>query len=84
MKDSMVPERKKPTVPAPGKKQSLLERKKSAAKTGMTLSLGALVVTGLMQGRGARTLHIWSGMALVGFSVWHHRLYQPAPRGNKG
>ncbi|MGD8387084.1 MAG: hypothetical protein PVG49_08075 [Desulfobacteraceae bacterium] len=65
-------------------KQSAMERKRSVAKAGMTLSLGALIVTGLMQGRGARTLHIWSGVSLVGFSIWHHRLYQPAPRGNKG
>jgi hypothetical protein len=60
-----------------------LDRKKSAAKLGMTLSLGALVATGLMQGRGARTLHIWSGIALVGFSFWHHSLYQSPSREHK-
>jgi hypothetical protein len=60
-----------------------LERKKTAAKTGMTLSLGVLVVTGLMRDRRARTLHVWSGVALVGFSAWHHRLYRPALRKGK-
>lgn len=56
------------------------QQKKSAAKTGMVLSLGALVATGLMRGRGARVLHTWSGMALIGFSAWHYNLYQPANR----
>ena len=53
---------------------------KAIAKTGMTLSLGALVATGMMRGSGARKLHIVSGIALVGFSFWHHHLYQPAPK----
>ena len=61
-------------------RRASLERKRSAAKVGMTLSMGALIATGLMRGRGARTLHIWSGVALLGLSVWHHRLYGPAAR----
>lgn len=60
--------------------RSETERKREAAKIGMTLSLGAVVATGLMKGRGARTLHILSGMALIGFSLWHHNLYQPSGR----
>ena len=58
-------------------KKAELDKKKSAAKNGMTLSLGALVGTGLMRGGGARVLHIWSGVALIGFSFWHHKLCQP-------
>lgn len=46
----------------------------------MTVSLGASLVTGLMRGRRARVLHIWSGVALIGFSLWHHSLYQPPVR----
>jgi hypothetical protein len=61
-----------------------LDKKKSVAKIGMTLSMGALVGTGLMRGRGARTLHIWSGLALIGFSYWHHKLYQPSRRKIEG
>jgi hypothetical protein len=57
-----------------------MESKRNMAKLGMSVSLGSLVVTGLMRGRGARTIHIWSGLALVGFSVWHHTLYQPVHR----
>ncbi|MBN2232619.1 MAG: hypothetical protein JW781_07355 [Deltaproteobacteria bacterium] len=45
------------------------------AKTGMTASLAALVLTGMHPGRGNRTAHTWAGIALVGFSVWHHNLY---------
>jgi hypothetical protein len=65
---------KKPVI---SNRRARMDEKKSVAKVGMTLSLGALVITGLMQGRGAKILHIWSGVALVGFSVWHHCLYQP-------
>ncbi len=57
-----------------------IDSRKSAAKIGMSLSMGALAATGLMRGRGAKTLHIWSGMALVGFAFWHYHLYQPGAR----
>jgi hypothetical protein len=66
-----------------GERRRRMGGEKSAAKVGMTLSMGALIVTGLMRGRGARTLHIWSGVALVGFSLWHHSLYRPQGRKNK-
>ena len=65
------------------KNKSELEKKKSTAKTGITLSLGVLIATGCMKGRGAKIFHIWSGIALVGFSFWHHDLYQPKTRGKK-
>lgn len=56
---------------------------RALAKWGMAASMGALLVTGLMgprKGPGRRdlrNLHLWSGMALVGFSLWHYSLYQP-------
>ncbi len=66
-----------------GERRHLLDRrrtlhdKKKAAKLGMTVSMGALVATGMMRGRSTKTLHFYSGIALLGFSFWHHRLYQP-------
>lgn len=53
-----------------------LQEKRSAAKTGMLCSMGALAITGFMRGRGAKTLHLWSALALIGFSCWHHHLYR--------
>jgi hypothetical protein len=58
-------------------------KKKQVAKTGMTISLAALIATSLMKGRGTKILHIWSGIALIGFSVWHHQLYHPSTDKNK-
>lgn len=46
------------------------------AKIGMAACMGTLLVTGFM-GREASRLHIGSGLALIGFSYWHYRLYQP-------
>ncbi len=49
-------------------------------KTGMAVSMGLLVWTGMGKGRRSRpgrTLHTWAGIALIGFSVWHYHLYQP-------
>ena len=48
--------------------------KRKVAKIGMMTSLGSLVLTGLMHFKGHKSLHTWSGIALVGFSFWHHRL----------
>ena len=46
------------------------------AKIGMVASMGVLVATGFM-GRKGRNLHIGAGLALIGCSYWHYRLYQP-------
>lgn len=46
------------------------------AKVGMAASMGMLVLTGFLQGDSARKWHIASGVALIGFSWWHHSLYQ--------
>ena len=46
-------------------------------KVGMIGSLGALIVSGLMHFKGAKSLHVWSGFALVGFSMWHHMQNRP-------
>ncbi|GEM_PF-1012980 len=90
MQEKVALEKKKPVINARRgerrvsmERRSRMEEKKTVAKIGMSLSMGTLIATGLMRGRGAKTLHIWSGMALVGFSVWHYNLYQPATRRNK-
>ena len=60
-----------------------VEDKRKYAKTGMTVSMGVLAVTGFMQGKGPKALHIWSGAALIGFSMWHHMLYRPKAKNQK-
>ncbi len=52
----------------------MVKNKRKAAKMGMTISLGSLVLSGLIHFKGHKNLHIWSGIALLGFSFWHHRL----------
>ncbi|CAN2049326.1 DUF4405 domain-containing protein [Candidatus Magnetomoraceae bacterium gMMP-1] len=62
---------------------------RSITKTGMTISLAGLVLSGIgINGsKGCRcqssTLHTWSGVALVGFSVWHYNTYQKSPKQTK-
>jgi hypothetical protein len=51
----------------------------------MTASLGVLAATGIMEGLGSRstavkTLHVVSGFALIGFSLWHYSLYSSKNR----
>lgn len=51
--------------------------KRTLAKAGMAASLGTLVATGLMgTNKTLKRVHLWSGMALVGFSCWHYSLYR--------
>lgn len=55
-----------------------LETKKEVAKIGMTASLVAVVGTSFaMKSKTMTNLHIGAGVALIGFSLWHHLLYQP-------
>lgn len=64
----------------------VLRNKKTLAKTGMAVALGALVATGLMntdRKPAARRVHLLSGAALVGFSLWHVSLYNKT-RGRSG
>lgn len=56
-----------------------LETKKEVAKIGMTASLAIVVGSSFaMKSKAMTNLHIGAGAALVGFSLWHHLLYQPA------
>jgi hypothetical protein len=55
-----------------------LETKKEVAKIGMAVSLAVVTATSIyMKNRVMKNLHIGAGFALIGFSVWHHTLYQP-------
>ena len=55
-----------------------LDTKKEVAKIGMATSLAIVTATSVyMKNRPMKNLHIGAGFALIGFSVWHHMLYQP-------
>lgn len=53
-----------------------IEFQRSAAKIAMGTSLALLAITALnLKNRQAVKLHTVSGVALIGFSVWHASLY---------
>ena len=65
-------------------------KKRELAKVGTAVSLGTLLATGFMErmggqsGQAVRNVHLFSGLALVGFSYWHWSLYQRGDaRGNR-
>ncbi len=54
-----------------------LEVQKEIAKVGMTVSMGLTVATAFkMKSKNMKNLHVTAGVALVGFSLWHHMMYQ--------
>lgn len=58
-----------------------LDTKKEIAKIGMTATMGITVATSFyMKNKLMKRLHVVAGAALVGFSYWHHTLYQPAKK----
>ncbi len=59
-----------------------IELRKEVAKIGMTVSLGVAVFSApfLKRNRTAKNLHTGAGLALTGFALWHHLLYQPERR----
>ena len=58
-----------------------LDTKKEAAKIGMTASMAIVIGTSFgMKSKVMKNLHIGAGVALVGFSLWHHMLYQPSKK----
>ncbi len=53
-----------------------LEKKREYAKMGMGVSLALTAGTALFMKSGASSkLHTLSGIALIGFSLWHYSLY---------
>lgn len=78
-KQNMIKKEKKETFPTLD-----LDTKKEIAKIGMTASMGITVATSLyMKNKFMKNLHIGAGVALVGFSFWHHMLYQPEEKKTK-
>ncbi|PIE56756.1 MAG: hypothetical protein CSA34_01965 [Desulfobulbus propionicus] len=61
-------------------KKTDLETRKELAKIAMTAALGVTVLTAplLKRNKLAKNIHTGAGVLLVGFSLWHHYLYQPA------
>ncbi len=61
-----------------------LETKREIAKVAMAASLGVTVVSALFlkKDRTMKQIHTGAGVALAGFSLWHHFLYQPAKKSN--
>jgi hypothetical protein len=58
-----------------------LDTQKEIAKIGMTATMGITVATSFyMKNKFMKNLHIGAGVALVGFSFWHHMLYEPKKR----
>ena len=53
-----------------------IKTKRDIAKYGMAVSMGTLLITGFMKGKGSTALHVGSGLTLIGFSYWHYSLYQ--------
>lgn len=68
-----------PETPAPAKTLcSPLAKKRKLAKDAMWVSLAVLTATAFTGAhkRGvSRSLHIASGAALIGLTLWHHSLY---------
>ena len=53
---------------------------KEFAKTGMIVSLMvSMGTTFFLDNKKVKYLHIASGVALLGFSFWHHTLYKKEP-----
>jgi hypothetical protein len=62
--------------------RSLLDRKtqRTLAKTGVLVALGVLVWSGMQRPRRRyMPLHTWTGVALIGLTLWHWSLYLPRP-----
>ncbi|XOB63020.1 hypothetical protein ACMC56_04245 [Campylobacterota bacterium DY0563] len=77
-KQETIIEEKKPLLP---RIDIDLDTKKEIAKIGMTASMGITVATSMyMKNKFMKRLHVVAGVALVGFSYWHHTLYQPAKK----
>lgn len=52
-----------------------LDKQRELAKLGMAASLGGLVLTAALGTSRNRPWHLASGVALLGFSLWHQGLY---------
>jgi hypothetical protein len=73
----------RPTADAPQRDAGPLidiKTQRTLAKAGVLVALGVLVWTGMQRPRRRyMPLHTWTGMALIGFTLWHWSLYLPRP-----
>ncbi len=61
-----------------------LDTKRELAKIGMTASMGITVVSGFyMKNKFMKNIHVAAGVALVGFCIWHHTLYNKPKKKSK-
>jgi hypothetical protein len=57
-----------------------IKTQRTLAKAGVLVALGVLVWTGMQRPRRRyMPLHTWTGIALIGFTLWHWSLYIPRP-----
>jgi hypothetical protein len=55
-----------------------IKAQQTLAKVGVLAALGVLVWTGMQRPRRRyMPLHTWTGMALIGLTLWHWSLYLP-------
>lgn len=71
-----------PDAPKPREARPLVEMKtqRTLAKAGVLVALGVLVWSGMQRPRRRyMKLHSLTGIALIGFTLWHWSLYMPRP-----
>ncbi len=82
--DSQAQTRMYPSAAEPAARVAgpLIEQRtqRSLAKAGVLVALGVLVWSGMQRPRRRyMRLHSWTGIALIGFTLWHWSLYMPRP-----
>jgi hypothetical protein len=74
-----------PRIPADGPPRDPgplgdIKTQRTLAKAGVLAALGILVWSGMQRPRRRyMPLHTWTGMALIGLTLWHWSLYLPRP-----
>ncbi len=51
-------------------------KQRKIAKAGLISSLAFTTVSGFVKGDYGKKVHVASGLALIGFSIWHSNLYK--------
>ncbi len=51
-------------------------KQKKVAKIGLVSSMALTAISGFVDNNYAKKIHVASGFALIGFSVWHASLYE--------
>ncbi len=78
--ENTSPESQKKCVFASAIPSLTKQEKRKLAKVGLATSMGLLTLTGFTKALPfSNKIHTLSGIALLGFSLWHANLYKPAP-----